>query len=407
MLYTIKDYLLDSKNRAKVWIIIIILSVTCFGVVTAASLDGVVWLDAGKNFFDALSRGDFAATHYSSRFGISVMWLYGLSFIIATVTSFSVVSILTFMVYGFTVLCVFVLMHRVSRMAPTFPVYMVTSYLLLAPYVVATPIFLTWLDKILMVSTVLTILFWTEFLLVSCSLGTSRTRLIVLTGISLGVALLTKPAGIILIPLLIAMTAYVLWRDKSFQVIKPLLFVFGLAGFVFFVFYPAMWVDPLGVLLSRINSSDAQVELTIPFLMDNGFIRYMSNVVVVFLADLMFTVGVFMLAIDLYKALYKKTLRTFITPITFLGLSGLVYSLIVTFIAVFLVDRAFGNIVSPRYYAPIIPLVVLYPLNKLRNHKLVLSLAFIIQVYRLPLVRWALWVGFYLVTTSIIRPPYW
>jgi len=141
--------------------------------------------------------------------------------------------------------------------------------------------------------------------------------------------------------------------------------------------------------------------------MDNGFIRYMSNVVVVFLADLMFTVGVFMLAIDLYKALYKKTLRTFITPITFLGLSGLVYSLIVTFIAVFLVDRAFGNIVSPRYYAPIIPLVVLYPLNKLRNHKLVLSLAFIIQVYRLPLVRWALWVGFYLVTTSIIRPPYW
>lgn len=391
------------KLHKRAYTLIVVLLMTFAGIVISRANDGELWLDGGKMFYDSLARGDFASTHYSSRFGVSVMWLYGIAHVAWSVTGFPLEKILSTIVYVITVVGIFVFVSRIKNFAnKEFPWFVILIYLLITPYVISSPLYTTWLDKILTVSTALCILFWTEYLM--CG---QKKWVILWTGMCMGIAFLTKPAGIILLPLVMTMTGYTLWGNRSRNVIKPTLYVFFIAAAIFVIFYPAMWIDPRGVLMSRLTSSDAQIELAVPLLTNNSFILHIENVTEVFIADFMLTFGVVMVVRDLILAVRNKMLTQFLTPVTFLSAVGVLYVVLSFVIAIFLVDKVYGNIVSPRYIAPAIPLVAIYPLIKFRNNSLITSLALIVQCYRLPVVIWTFWILSYLIFGRVIYVPYW
>ncbi|PJA40537.1 hypothetical protein CO179_01985, partial [candidate division WWE3 bacterium CG_4_9_14_3_um_filter_39_7] len=365
--------------------------------------DGSLWIKAGKHFFNALQHKDFLDTHYSSRFGVSVMWLYGLAKAIWLITSFSIEQILATIVFLLSVTGIVIFVKRLKKLdSQPIPSFTILTYLLLAPYIVSSPLATTWLDKILTISVTLCVVFWTEYLFRNKS-----TSLILLSGLTLGVAFLTKPAGIILVPILLLMTGYIIWKDHSVKTIIPLLYVFIIGASTFIFCYPAMWIDPLGVLFSRIDSPEAHLDLTVPFLTNNSFVPYLGNIVEGVFADFLLTVGTIMILVDFVVALKNKAFKKFITPLTFISIAGTCFVAISFILALFLVDKQYGNVISPRYIAPAIPLVAIYPLIKLRNNKIILSLAFLIQIYRLPVIIISLWYLSYLIFGNVIYLPYW
>jgi len=88
-------------------------------------------------------------------------------------------------------------------------------------------------------------------------------RYIAFSGITAGLAFLTKAPAALLVPIIGILTAYALFLEamqwqKMRQVILALAVWGSLAALVFFLFWPAMWVDPVGTLKQTLVSATNQ-----------------------------------------------------------------------------------------------------------------------------------------------------
>lgn len=80
-----------------------------------------------------------------------------------------------------------------------------------------------------------------------------------LPGVMLGLALLTKIQGFLVIPPIIL---WALWNWRQHAIV-PLIVFGGLGGLVFFCGWPWLWLDPLGHLLQYLGSATDRISLNV------------------------------------------------------------------------------------------------------------------------------------------------
>ena len=254
------------------------------------------WLDRSATFLDALRRGDWAATAISTHPGVTTMWLGAAGLLLREAlvdpgwlpgdfpTALALMRLPGALVHtGAVVLGYGLLRRMIAR-----PAALLAAVLWAAdPFVVAY-------SRLLHVDA-LAGTFMTISLLAACCFwhhGQPR-RLLALSGIAAGLALLSKSPALILLPavgLVAALAAWRqlqgrdsagaqpsagLWLQLAGSLARPLALWGAAAAGTAFVLWPALWADPLGAfaqLRTGVEAEGAQ-----PHMLGNFFLGHADD----------------------------------------------------------------------------------------------------------------------------------
>lgn len=215
------------------------------------------WMQRTLRFGAALSRGDFLSTYRSGHPGVTTMWV-GLLGVgperLETLKSPDLINHVRLerhplyletlmaarraMVVAGAALISLVALLTWRLLGPG-PALVGGSLLALDPYLVGSAQLLhvdTLLPTIMLAGLLTGLIFW---------LGGSQRRYLVLCGIFIGLAVLTKAPGVAL-PLYVSVIALVVarpWR-RGWRSLTPLFVSGAIAAIVCFVLWPTLWVDP-------------------------------------------------------------------------------------------------------------------------------------------------------------------
>jgi hypothetical protein len=226
------------------------------------TVDEPLFLDHARKFADGLASGDFSQTLGIGYPGVTVAWwaapVVGLAQ--TELGAYVAGRFVTVLVNGLLLL----VMYSLARsLLGRWPALLGVGLLALDPYVMAYSRLLHIEAPLAFFMTLagLTFLLW---------LRDTRWRWLLLTGLFTGLALLTKSTALLLGPMLVAMlTGWTLISTKqpieevasrftfyvsrftfyaTLQKLTGLLVIALLAAAVFFILWPAMWVDPIQAL---------------------------------------------------------------------------------------------------------------------------------------------------------------
>lgn len=239
-------------------------------VVTSFSL----WHYRGIAFFEALFNQDWNATWQTPHPGVITMWLTGLmqwaaSFFIADFDELSInrqmeieLILLSFVVALVIVLSYFILAYVFDRLVAAMAMLLVA----LDPYHIS-------LSKAIHVDALLSVFTAISVLFIWAYLKDERRRFLILSGLSAGLAFLSKSPALFLIPYFFLaiglMKSSKIFRDEAgwrwppqrelISALKEsgLAFLIWIAPFVFILFllWPAMWSQPVETLSDVYNGT--------------------------------------------------------------------------------------------------------------------------------------------------------
>ena len=259
-----------------------------------ASLDHFVnsderkWMARSGNFYHALVRGDWPATFQKEHPGVTVTWAGTLG-LLATYPGYAWeaegtytgerLEMETFLRdRGISELDVLVAGRRVMVLAGALA--LLAAYLMLARVLGLAPAFLGFLliafdpfhialTRMLHVDGLETNLMFLVFAaLLAYLFDGHRRRYMVVGGVAAGLAWLTKVPSLFMVPfvglVLLVELALASWPQRRVDWVLLRRFVvdgvlWGLAGMaVFFALWPAMWVDPIGVVVGMVQHAFLQ-----------------------------------------------------------------------------------------------------------------------------------------------------
>lgn len=326
--------------------------------------DETDWIQAGhlfKNAILSLNTRDTYIGYLSLHPGVTVLWI---SSIIQTVlpnlpySQLVVIHRLVFLMMGFVLSLILANLLLRSFSKPVLIVML--FYIVLEPHSIISGN-LSWLDFLLSFLILLCILIWIRFL----NFGYKSD--IIKAGILTGLAILTKFMGVYLF---VAIAVLTIMHCKTNRITlkkgaKSLLIVFCVSLITFIILYPAMWTDPERVLLNRFNKQEANHQLT---LAKSNLILKAFPQKFAYINPIIF-LGILFLIIELSSV--KKSINT---PVM-LGLSGIIYFLLLTITIFILFDQGRGPYAFlsayDRYLLPIISLLGLFFFHKLFKDRIV------------------------------------
>lgn len=345
------------------------------------------WTSAGKSFLAALlklSPSDTYVGTISTHPGVTVLWISAalqLLFPDAAYQNLLILHRLIFLILGS--LLAFILTKLLINWFKPVTVIVILLYLLLDSHFIVSGN-LSWLDLILTFLIPICILTWLNFL------ENRRYQNLLMTGILMGLSILTKFMGVYLLIVLPVITFIYKGGGKSYlsNQTKYLLQVFIIALVTFILLYPAMWSDPKRVLFSRFDPNEGGHQLSI---LGNsklitsypGEFAKVSPVI---------PMGIILLVIELFIA-YKN--KKPLTLPNLIGVGGLVYIFCLLATIQILVDKGRTDTIFlyaiGRYLLPTIPLVGVFFFYKLFVTKLlrielkllVIFILFLQEIYRM------------------------
>ncbi|NCS32419.1 hypothetical protein GW793_02910 [bacterium] len=392
---------MENKSvHARIVIIIGLIIFISWGFSKGEHLDMDSWQILGDRFYTNLQNQDYGGTHVASRYGVTILWMYviaaGLSkvFILDHILTFRTMVDVSLIVFLLSYVTIVVRGFRVKHS------WQILYYVLLSPYVVAGLQLSTPADKFLTWFVALSVVTWVYVLV------KNDYRYIVITGVCIACTLLTKPAGLLLVPMLAVITLYYSMVKKTKKFIIPLTKALVIGGLIFYISYPAMWVKPMEVLTSRVSSS-AQIAVILPTATDTLSVTgqdWLEYILVFLRVDVIVVCGVCFFAYYFYKKIRRKMI---LDGIDLIGMAGFVYAMLILMVAFVLYDKEYGYIISERYVVPAVPLLTVFVIEKMVFVKKYLPVMFFINFYRLPAIQWLLRIGIVLLSGSVVGLPIW
>jgi hypothetical protein len=272
--------------------IIILLAVALpriFALDRFATPDEYLWLARSANFYTALVEGDLASTFQREHPGVTTMWAGTAGFLveyttypasglgqadedefneyIVSISKSLPIELLTmgrvFMVLGSTLILLLAYLYS-RRLIGLIPA--LCGFLLIAfdPFHLA-------LTRLLHLDGLLGNLMLLSLLAFLYYLQEQRFLHLIISGIAAGLAWLTKSPGAFLVPVILLISLFDLWRTKSksnrlpikkllWSYTWPLIAWMGFGILVFVALWPAMWVKPFQAIISIINMAIGYAE---------------------------------------------------------------------------------------------------------------------------------------------------
>lgn len=305
------------------------------------TIDEADWIAGGEKFLAALERKDWPGTYVGSiagHPGITTLYLSAATHKISHVLPVNLVILHRFVFSAVSLGLAGLALYLLRENSPPTVLALSFLYWLINPYLLVG-LEATWTDQLLI---------WLS--LVSLALFLKRPPPTLLTGLTVGLALLTKTVAVFLIPTLF------LTAKTSF---KTRLLILGVSASVYFLFYPAMWSDPLATPFNRfLRSSRVEASFT-----PSAVKVYSPKVLSV---DPVIAIGVLLFLWNLWKRQAHDSLAT----------AGLIYLVLIFSAGLFLADRGNGEQAflrwSGRYLAPAIPFFSLSLFSKIKPPRLLL-----------------------------------
>lgn len=356
------------------------------------NVDGQLWHQRSSNFITAILKRKFEKTYQDSKPGVTVMWLSGISSEIflriyeskfgfrpefyvkdkfpLIFSSFVAPLVLVNLLTGFLF---FFLVKKLSNTKVA-----LFSYVLFAfhPYYLGISRFLH-VDSLMTNFMTLSYLFFLIFIK-----NNKKTLYILLSGIFLGLAVLTKSQALFLLPIMFVSIVIEFLTSKenlSFyslykKIILPLSIIFITVVIVYFILFPAMWSNPISVVrdvlgeavyVAEVGRSTKNIKplYHYVFLLPN-LISY--PIILIYFCNLVFM-------FFKRKLVNKELLRTYIQ----LSLFVLIY-----FLEISLVKQKID-----RYLLPLFPFIFISCavfLSYLKNYKIIfitLSITLILTLF--------------------------
>lgn len=291
-----------SQSRAKRDNLNKIIQVLCFVVVAlayilvrAVKLDQFVvqdenqWLTRSANFYTAIFAGDFASTYQKEHPGVTIMWAGAAAFLreypgyrlsdlgqvdsaqlsqyFAKFDKSAPLKILQtgrfFVLLGstFAFLLAYLYAQRLFGLLPAIIAFFLIAF---DPFYVA-------LTRILHLDGLMSTLFFLSLLAYFSFLKDRKILDLAVSGVAAGLCWLTKSPGFFLGVLIVLFALVSLWQNRNavqnwlsarnaWRYIYPILIWGAIAGMVFVVLWPAMWVAPVDTLKNVILHAQEYAE---------------------------------------------------------------------------------------------------------------------------------------------------
>ena len=338
---------------------------------TGLTVDEPLWLRRAPEFIDALLKGNYSGTYIAIHPGVTVMWLSGVFmklFLRPGMDFPQYLSVARFPVVLITSLGIVLMFFLMRGLVPEKTAILASVLIAMDPFYLAYSRFIH-LDALVttfMALSLLSFLVWVR--------QPQKSVFLVMAGGFLGFALLTKQPAECLIPffLLALVIRQIVISYNSIRnlkktctgcfsipffrsVLKPFLIILIIAGVLFVLFWPAMWVAPV----NTVQKLEAGLEKVV----ENPHER----------------IGYFMGVVtttDNYGPLfYPVVLLMKLTPVTLIfslvAIAGLLYSFrkskfsdenltvifLLLFIALFGILMTIGEKKFDRYLLPVFPYI--------------------------------------------------
>lgn len=218
--------------------------------------DAFHWKERGYAFGSALTSLDFASTAVTYHPGVPLLWcqfvsikIYSILLSLGLLNSPSAKDeflinnqIQTTVVVLLTSILIAIMYRQLKRIIGTKLSLITVVLILIEPFYLA-------LARALHTDAMISLFMFISLLYFYNYLSDSKFKRInsdsIFAGLFAGFAFLTKSSALFLFPFFGLVAILVLLSTKSFSVVYKTLVVFGISILTFFVFWPAMWVQPI------------------------------------------------------------------------------------------------------------------------------------------------------------------
>jgi len=374
----------------KVWLVvlgifILSLSLRATDLGTGLTNDEILWIERAPSFIDAILSHQWNETYIVPHPGVVTMWLSGIFIKAFPQNDFpSMLSIArapTVIVSSLSIIFVFYLIKILFN----------TQIALLSAILIALDPFFLAHSRLIHLDAMLTTLMLLCLLFLMAFLKRPRTLILILAGILLGSAILTKLPAMFLIAFI---PIVVLFLSNDKRSIRYILYIYLIAAATFILVWPSMWVSPMDTLLKMIFDQQSGLEIVVKNPHGSGFFRGIIDdgnhgplfYPVSFLMMATPTTILFLLIFFVFfvKNLYNRGLDNFNKNLI----------VIILYVFLFVTQMALSLKSFPRYILPIFPMVdimaaiaMYFLFEKYINKDLVLySLAFGLIIAQLSLL---------------------
>ncbi len=235
--------------------------------------DAYLWKERGYAFGSALTSLDFAGTAVTYHPGVTLLW--------SQFIAIKIYSLLNSFVWHDMLgpKEEWLINHQIQKIVLVFFTSVLISVLywglkkiigrkasIVAVILVLFEPFYLGLSRALHLDVLMALFMFIAFIFVYRSIAfdvkfTFKSKNIILGGVFTGFALLTKSAALFLLPFFVLLGFLFYLRERRIEIIKKILTIFFYAAAVFFILWPAMWVDPIASVQSYIFDGIAGVGL--------------------------------------------------------------------------------------------------------------------------------------------------
>lgn len=212
------------------------------------------WVERSARFIDSIVEGNFAATFQKYHPGVTLMWLVGICIkafgkyqdiffgqrsALFEVEVYNQFAFLVKFVQGTVFVSLLILaLKKIEKVLSNTIIPVAIGF-----FVVTTPIILSLVkaiapDALLFIFMFLSITYFFSYLVKG-----SRKDLLI-TGLFLGLSVLTKLTGVILFP--VFFVSLLIFNRK--EIVKDMFYLFLILSLAFVTLFPAMWVSPINTL---------------------------------------------------------------------------------------------------------------------------------------------------------------
>lgn len=331
-------------------IFLLSLSLRATDLGTGLTTDEILWIDRAPGFIDAILSHQWDETYKVPHPGVVTMWLSGISIKVFNGSDFpkklSFARVPTAIVTSLSIIFIFYLIRILFN----------TEIALLSATLIALDPFLLAHSRLIHLDAMLTTFMLLCLLSLMVFLKKPRTEFLVLVGILLGLAILTKLPAIFLIafiPIIVFFSSNDT-RAKSFHYI---FLISTIAAITFFLLWPAMWVSPIDTLSKMAFDQQSGLEVVVKNPHGSGFFWGMiddGNHGPLFypISFLMMTTPITILFLPIFFINFLKNICKN-------GLNYLNRNMIILcfYVLLFIAQMALSLKAFPRYILPVFPVV--------------------------------------------------
>lgn len=253
----------------KVWLAVCAIFLLCLSfrtmdLGTGLTTDEILWIDRAPSFIEAILSHQWDQTYKVPHPGVVTMWLSGISIKIFDGSGFpeklSFARAPTVMVTSLSIILIFYFIRVLFN----------TKIALLSATLISLDPFLLAHSRLIHLDAMLTTFMLLCLLSLMSFLKKPRKEFLIMTGIFLGLAILTKMPAIFLLAFM-PFVVFFLSNDTMAKSFNYVIVIIILAAMTFFLFWPAMWVSPIDTLMKMAFDQQSGLDIVVKNPHGSGF----------------------------------------------------------------------------------------------------------------------------------------